>query len=643
MSGRSKKSLSVRPEFLWVFLTVMLSPAESIIYEFDSFRIDAGKRLLWNGGGEPIPLTPKVFDTLFYLVENAGKVIEKDELMSAIWPDTVVEENNLNKNISALRQILGEKRSEHRFIATVPGTGYKFVADVRTIAAEKTPGSPADHPAKDRQPDEQRGFRFVLAGAAILIVAVITGSFFVNWRPLPRTIAILPFKPIVAENRDESLELGMTDALIMRLGRDHEIVVRPLSSVLGYGKLEQDAVQAGRDLDADLVLDGNIQRSGDTLRVNVRLVKVADGTVLWTDPIDEKYTDIIGVQDAIAKKVGTALATRLGSATQADVEKRYTNNPEAYENYARARYHVQKVTPQDLRSAIGSFQQAIDEDPNYALAYAGLAEAYRIQAIAAFAPSNDVCPKAKAMATRALELDESLADAHVVLGWVALLYERDWGNGEKEIKRAIELAPNNPDAHRAYAVFFEYVGRNEEAVKEARLSRELAPQTQTYGSVEAAILLETGHLDEAMLRIDKVLELDDNFSHGHFIKGRILAAQGKYEDAIREWERTREIAPGAVFPMSSIGYAFATSGRRDDAVAILTKLDSIAASTYVPKYDFALIHNGLGDSEKALSYLEKSLDEHEVQITWIKKDPRWGNLRAEPRFEALVESMHFPE
>src|SRR5258706_9661040 len=416
----------------------MLSPAESIVYEFDSFRIDAGKRLLWNGGGEPIPLTPKVFDTLFYLVENGGKVIEKDELMSAIWPDTVVEENNLNKNISALRQILGEKRSEHRFIATVPGRGYKFVADVRVIAGETVREISDNDLPNDGQVHNQPRGRFIFAGVAVLIV-VVTGSFFLSRRNtpvslgIPKTIAILPFKPLVAEGRDEVLEFGMADALIMQLGNNREIIVRPLSSVRGFGKLDQDAVQAGRDLGADLVLDGSIQRSGDKLHVNVRLVRVTDGTVLWTEPFDEKYTDILDVQ-TVAKKVGTALATHLGGDDKSDHEKRYTNNPEAYENYARARYHVLKVTPQDLRSAIRSFQQAIDADPNYALAYAGLAEAYRLQAMADIAPPNDVCRKAKAMATRALELDESLADAHSVLGWVAFLYERDWENAEKEIK-----------------------------------------------------------------------------------------------------------------------------------------------------------------------------------------------------------------
>jgi len=420
---------------------------------------------------------------------------------------------------------------------------------------------------------------------------------------------------------------------VIASGSNREIVVRPLSSVLGYGKLEQDAVQAGRDLDVDLVLDGSVQRSGDKLRVNVRLIRVADGTVLWTQPFNETYT-VFEVQDAIAKKIGTELAIHLGGDDKSDQEKHYTNNPEAYGNYATARYHVLRVTPQHLRSAIRSFQEAIEADPNYSLAYAGLAEAYRIQARAAFAPPSDVFPKARANAKRALELDESIADAHVVLGWVASLYDRDFENAEKEIKRAIELAPNNSDARRAYGAFLQTVGRNEEAVNEARRSRELAPQDQTYGSVEAAILLSAGHPDEAMSRIDKVLELDDNFWHGHLIKGRILEYQGKNEEAIQEWEKALEIAPDASEPVPYLTCNFAKSGHRKEALTTLEELKSMAGTSYVPFYHFAVAYNCLGERGQALNYLEKSLKEREIPSA--EKDSRWDTLRNEPRFIALM-------
>ena len=474
-----------------------MNEPQTHIYEFSDFRVDAAKRLLLKGDGESLPLTPKVFDTLLYLVRHAGKIIEKDELMREIWVDTIVEENNLSQNISILRRILGEKRGEHRFIATIPGKGFKFVASVQVSSFEfqvpvsvesaiEPPELPneseseiehlklQDEPetrklkpetnqlqrpktenqfAKDKEQrtkDEKpiRFWRVAVFSAFLLGLSLLS---FYAWREnrkavsAVKTVAVLPFKPLVADNRDEALEMGMADTLITRLGDNREIVVRPLSSVRRYGNLEQDALQAGRALDVDSVLDGNIQRWGDKIRVNVRLIKTADGSSLWTGTFDEKFTDIFVVQDAISKKVAAALAVRLSGDEQTRLEKRYTNNAEAYELYLRGRYHFFKITPPEMRKAIGFYQEAIEADPNYALAYAGMADAYRTAAIANYAPSKDVCPQAKALAMRALEIDESVADAHIVLGWVGFLFDWDW---VKRRKRTTESHRTCPEQFR---------------------------------------------------------------------------------------------------------------------------------------------------------------------------------------------------
>src|SRR5438270_12976785 len=306
------------------------------VYEFGGFRLDASKRLLLKGGGEVVPLTPKVFDTLLYLVERGGAVVDKDELMRAVWPDTVVEETNLNQNISALRRALGESRGEHRYILTVPGRGYRFVADVK------------------RRADA--------GGRAQTSVSSI------------RNLAVLPFTPLVAENRDAALELGIADALIGRIGGG-EIIVRPINSVRKYVGLDQDPLAAGRELGVESVLEGSIQRWGDHLRVTVRLVNVSDGASLWTGTFDEKFTNIFAIQDAIAEKVAGALAPQLGHEKKKRLTKRYTLNAEAYELYVRGRYHALKATPPEIQTAISYFRQAIDRDPVYGFAYLGLADA----------------------------------------------------------------------------------------------------------------------------------------------------------------------------------------------------------------------------------------------------------------------------
>lgn len=450
---------------------------------------------------------------------------------------------------------------------------------------------------------------------------------------------MLPFKPLVIENRDEVLEIGMADTLIARLGGNREIVVRPLSSVRKYGNLEQDAQTAGRDLGVDAVLDGNIQRWADKIRVNVRLVKVADGTLLWTGTFDEKFTDIFVVQDAISIKVVSALALRLSGEEQTQLERHYTNNAEAYEFYLRGRYHFFKITPPEVRKAIGFYQQAIEADPNYALALAGMADAYRTQAIAAHAPSKEVYPQAKAMATRALEIDESLADAHVVLGWIGFLYDLEWENAERQLKRAIELAPNNSEAHRAYAHLLSSAGRHDEALAESKIARELAPLTLITSTLDAYFLLYAGHYDEAIVRLKKTLELDPNFWAAHTALGRVYIVQGRYDEAITAMTKAKGLAAGSPEPDTQLGYALAKSGRQNEARAALEELKFLATKNYVPLYFFAIIYNGLGENEEALNYLEKSFHEREAQMTFLKIDTRWDNLRKEPRFIDLIERM----
>ena len=618
-------------------------------YAFDGFVLDAGKRLLIGADGQPIPLTPKVFDTLLYLVIKNGKVIEKDELMSAIWTDTIVEENNLNKNISVLRRLLGESRGEHRFIATVPGKGYKFVADVRVIA--NTPDLPdadvlPEHDPNRKFPISRPIFAIVLG--AILLVTILAGSFY--WRggqtPVPntpRTIAILPFRPLVAENRDEALELGMSDTLISRLGNNREIIVRPLSSVRGFGSLDQDAVKAGQALDAESVLEGNIQRWGDRIRVNVRLVKVTDGTSLWTDTFDEKFTDIFVVQDAIANRVAAALAFQLTGDEKTRLEKRYTNNSDAYAFYVRGRYHAYKATEANILKGIGFYEQAIQVDPKYALAYAGMADAYRTLASASFASAKDVCPRAKSLAEKAMQLDESLAEPHVVLGWLGFLFDRDWAAAEENLKRAIELSPNNSDAHRAYAHLLSNSGRHDEAIAEGRLASELSPLSLITLALESQFLHYAGRYQEAIIQASKTLDFDPDFWVAHNVLGRIYSRQERYSEAIDELTRARDLSGNSTEPLMQLGYALAKAGKREQAMAVITELENRAKQRFVSSYNFAMIFNGLGETEEALRRLQKSLDDREIQMAFLKVDSRWDNLRSESRFAGLIRQMQFPE
>ncbi|HET9787767.1 MAG TPA: winged helix-turn-helix domain-containing protein, partial [Pyrinomonadaceae bacterium] len=377
-------------------------PPEQFIYEFDDFRVDTAKRLLLQADRE-LTLTPRIFDALVYLVRHQGRVVPKEELMEAIWPNAFVEENNLPQSISALRRALGERRGENRYIVTVAGHGYRFAAPVKVV---RTVDSTVE-------------------------------------KASAKTIAVLPFKPLVEKDRDEALELGMADALIIRLSNSGEIIVRPLSSVRRYGGLEQDAQKAGVELGVQSVLDGSIQRRGDDIRVTARLTNVADGASVWVGTFDEKFTDVFSVQDVISERVADALRLRLSAEARRGLTKRYTDNSEAYELYLQGRYHWSKLIPTEVRKGIEFFHQAIELDANYALAYSGMSAAYVSLPISCDALPQDAFPAAKTAALRALELDDSLSDAHAYLTLVKIWFDWDWLGAEDQIKRGLALNPNS--------------------------------------------------------------------------------------------------------------------------------------------------------------------------------------------------------
>jgi len=626
--------------------------------------VDTAKRLLSRRDRDPLSLTPKVFQTLLYLVQHGGRVIDKDELMEAIWPDTAVEENNLNQNISTLRRVLGENRAEHRYIATVSGRGYRFIPEVRTCTDEDAQREAA--PEAECKPDEEKTVVTNINATtqlnhrlekqkrtlwlALLVGVILLGlggaaSYF--WRtpvkPVSvssfKTIAVLPFKPLVAKDRDESLKMGMADALIARLSKSREIVVRPLGSVRQYGDLQQDLLVAGRELNVESILDGSIQRWGDHVRVNVRLVSVADGASLWVDTFDEKFTGVFAVQDAISEKVAKALALELSGEGKKRLTKRYTENAEAYELYLKGRYYWNKMAMQDIRKSLQFFQQAINVDPGYALAYAGLADAYRTLPIAYGTSSKDAFPQAKAAAKKALDIDESLAEAHVALGFINFFFDWDWDGAERELKRGIELNPNEAYAHFCYAHLLSNLGRHNEPLAEAKRARELDPLSLKINAFEAGFLRNAGRYDEALARTNKTFEIDPNFWAAHLVLGGIYLQKQRYAEALAALNKAKDLSDSTE-PIAQIGYALAKSGQREQARATLEELKSLSITKYVPAYNFAMIYSGLGQQDEALKRLEKSYQEREVQLTFIKVDMSWNEFRSEPRFAALIKRMN---
>jgi TolB-like protein/Flp pilus assembly protein TadD/class 3 adenylate cyclase len=454
-----------------------------------------------------------------------------------------------------------------------------------------------------------------------------------------KRIAILPFKPLLPENRDQVLELGMADTLIAKLSNTRAIIVTSFNSVRKFTALDQDALAAGHELHVNSVLEGNVQRVADRIRVTARLLSVPDGASLWSSTYDEKFTDVFAVQDAISQKVADALALRLTGEEKDRLTRRYTDNLDAYQLYMTGRYHWSKLTPPDIRESITFFQRAIDLDPTYVLAYFGMAEANRSLAINADVPSKDCLPQAEAAARKAIELDDSLAEAHASLSFSLIWYDWDWGNAEKEARRAIALNPNSAHAHFAAAHVFSDRGRADEAIPEMAQARKLDPLFMLYRALEGLFFLNAGKTEEALARLQSALEQDANFWVTHLILGRVYIEQRKYPEAIAELTKAKDLSHGNSEAIASVAYAAALSGDQAQARAVLAELQQLSAQRYIPPSNLALALLGVGEKEKALALLERAIQEHDVRLTQLKVDPRWNSLRSDLRFIDVLKRI----
>ena len=640
-----------------------MSGQTTSFYQFGSFRIDRRERLLLHDGA-PVPLPPKVYDTLLALVTRSGHIVEKEELMRAVWPDTFVEEANLTVNISALRKVLGEGESEHHYIETVPRRGYRFVSPVIEVKNDSA-GSYAEANAKPRQvlEDERRvdatkeesadftyvqallrsrGWVWPLIG---IFVLVGLGVAYYAWvrraeRGLKvRSIAVLPFKPLVADNRDEPLEMGMCDALITRLSGLHQLIVRPTSSVVHYNKPGQDSLTAGRELGVDALLDGFVQKSGDKVRVTAQLLRVSDGKHLWSAQFNENFTDIFAVEDSISKQMVEALLLNLTGEEQRRVTKHYTENIEAYELYLRGRYFQDKRTPEGLNKSIDYFQLATGKDPRYALAFAGLADSYVVLAVRVDMPPKDSYRQAKTAALQALEIDDTLAEAHASLGNVQYWYDWDWSAAETEFKRAVELGPNYPTAHQLYASYLIVMGRHPEALSEIKQAHSLDPLSLPINVQVARILYFSREYDEAIEQCRKTLEIDPNFGGAHLFLGRLYKEKGMYQEALTELEKARRLLAGSAEVLALIGYTYAVSGSRVEAQNVLVELQGLSKQRYVSPYHMAMVYAGLGEQKQAFDSLDKAYTEREGRMTILKFAPEFDSLRSDPRYADLVRRI----
>jgi DNA-binding winged helix-turn-helix (wHTH) protein/TolB-like protein/Tfp pilus assembly protein PilF len=643
------------------------------LYEFGPFTLQPSEHRLLRDG-RPVTLSPKAFDILLLLVQNAGGLVSKDDLAKKVWPGGFAEEANLTANIAALRKALGHRPDGDEYIETVPRLGYRFTA----LANEADAGSELDSDGPDALPTARgaqakpnrahvtphRDFPAVAGtvGESLtqrkpsrkvtLAVAGLTALLAVGlWLQSKRrpgtnqvsagtsSIAVLPFQSLSSSPDQEYLGLGLPDALITQLGGLRQIVVRPTGSIRRYSASGIDPVAAGRELKVDSVLVGSVQRLEDRIRVTVRLLRVSDGAQLWSDTFDENFTDLFGVEDSISQQVTKALALQLSGQEQQQLAKRYTQNSDAHQLYLKGRYFWGKRTPAGVDESIGYFQQAIAADPQYALAYAGLADSYLLQGSSGYSElrPQEAMQKAMAAAERALALDDTLAEAHTSLGYVKLIFAWYWQGAEQEFHRALELNPSDTTALHWYSHYLTAMGRHDESLAASKRALAINPVDLPLNEHLAWVYIMAHQYDRAVDQCRKTLEMDPDFALAHRRLGEAYEYQGKHPEAIAEFQKALQLSGGAVVYKALLGGAYASSGRREDAERSLRELTELSRKRYISSTLIAAIYLDLGDRDQAFHWLDKAYEERSDLLTYAKVDPTFDSLHSDPRWAALLE------
>ncbi|HET6669843.1 MAG TPA: hypothetical protein VFH15_06385, partial [Pyrinomonadaceae bacterium] len=480
----------------------------------------------------------------------------------------------------------------------------------------------------------------VLVAATILV----GGYFYVTRKPQTtiQSIAVMPFINESGNADIEYLSDGMTETLISSLSQLQNLNVKARSSVFRYKGKEFDSKKIGAELSVQAILNGRVAQRGDQLTLTLELVDAQTENVIWSQQYNRKQTDLVTLQSEIARDVSSKLKSKLSGADVAKVEKNYTANAEAYQLYLKGKFYWNKRTGESLKQAVDFYQQAIEKDPNYALAYSGLAETYVLFSSYDVAPATDSMPQAKAAALRALEIDDSLAEAHTALGFYLSNYEWDRDGSEKEYRRAIELKPNYSTAHHWFGADLGNVKRFDESLAEVRRAEELDPLSPIIATNLADMLVFARRYDEAIAQYKRILVRNPNFEYGHLALGRAYGSNGSYQEAIAEMRTAIELNSGSS-TKGYLGLWLAKSGKRAEALKLLSELKQEATRNYVQGYTFAVIYIGLGDKTEALDWLEKHMEARSETANTYAVAPELDVLRSEPRFKEMLKRMNLPE
>jgi TolB-like protein/DNA-binding winged helix-turn-helix (wHTH) protein/Flp pilus assembly protein TadD len=607
--------------------------------------------------GRRVRLQEQPFQLLTALLDRPGEVVTREELQTILWPQTIVDyDHGLNKAVSKIREALGDSVENPRFVETVARRGYRFLADVNVIernALKMAPAPEKTQGASETAPTQATGGypvwrkRAVWIALSLVPVASLLASLYLAQprmqagSPEVRSLAVLPLVNMSNDPSQDFVADGMTDELIAQLGKIGALRVISRTSAMTYKGAHKPLATIARELNVDAVVEGSVLRSGERVRITAQLIHAPDDKHIWADSYEGDVRDTLTLQ----ARVGRAIAEHIRTALKREkvaLEKVGEVNPLAYENYLKGRYFWNKRTGDDLRKAIGYFRQAIDLDGGYAKAYSGLADAYALAGDWEYGvlSSNEAFAKATTAATRAIELDNTLGEAHTSLAFALDLYGWDWDVAGSEYEAAIRLNPGYATAHHWYGWHLMLMGQRKQAIAELRKAENLDPLSLIIAADVADALCIDHDFDGAIQQSRKTLDLDPRFAVGHYELGQALVQMHQIDQAIAEFQKAIEISGHSSVFDSNLAYAFAVSGRRIEALQIADAMEGQSALYPSAEANIALIYVGLGDADTALGWLDKAVDARFNPSILLR--PAFDPLRRDARFGQLLRRIGIP-
>ncbi len=579
------------------------SPSEPVL-RFDAFELDVRAGELRKGGTK-LRLQGQPLQVLATLLKRAGDLVTREELRAEIWTaDTFVDfDHSLHNAIARIREALGDSADAPRFIETLPRRGYRFIERVNGVHAMST-GATRETPGHDPQ-----GIQ---------------------------SLAVLPLDDHSGEPGHEYFADGMTEALITSIAKIKALRVISRTSAMQFKGARKSLPQIAQELNVDAVIEGSVLRSGDRIRIAAQLIHARTDQHLWAESYERDFRDILSVQSEIARQVANEVRIILSPEESASLGSARRVNPEAHELYLQARYYWNKRTEQSVRKALSFFQRAIDHDPTYAQGYAGLADTYNILGYYnALAPA-EAYPKGKAAALKALELDESLAEPHAALGVVRRDFEWDWAGAHAEFRRAIELNPGYVEAYHWRSTLMSMRGQHEEALVEKKKTLAMDPLSVVIRTDLARMFYFHREYERSIEQYRAALDMDPNFSSAYLWLAQPYQQTGKFEEAIAALQAGCGLSGDSAYAMARLGLGYALAGKGEEARAILSRLKESSSQKYVSPHDIAIIHAGLDETDDAITWLEKALEERSVGLGYLNVEPQWDALRSDQRFQELL-------